>query len=89
MKCGPGWFNGGDQVGCFHFGTEGMHWNIAFEYCRSLNSQLAEVHNETTQAFLRNTAKSIGNHTYWLGATAASGHVSVYNEFQQKAVLRE
>ena len=92
IQLGSGWYYGGYHVGCFHFGTKYMSWTAALAYCQSQtsNSWLAEVPNEDTQAFIRNTAKKIKTirNSYWLGATAAKGTVGIYNVLQQKAIIR-
>ncbi|XP_028447514.1 galactose-specific lectin nattectin isoform X2 [Perca flavescens] len=62
-SCPPGWTQFGSR--CFSFNFQGKSWTDAENFCKSDGGNLASVHSEEEQLFLRDFIKKVTGEAKW------------------------
>ena len=75
--CSNGWINADGTNDCYLFAKDGpgVTWTQARDYCISVGGKLAEITDQKTQDFVKNSGDS--NIFWWLGGKKTS-NVSTY-----------
>ena len=70
--CSNGWINADGTNDCYLFSKDGpgITWTQARDYCISVGGKLAEITDQKTQDFVKNSGDS--NIFWWLGGKKTS-----------------
>ena len=70
--CSNGWINADETNDCYLFAKDGpgVTWMQARDYCISVGGKLAEITDQKTQDFVKNSGDS--NIFWWLGGKKTS-----------------
>ncbi|GMR52157.1 hypothetical protein PMAYCL1PPCAC_22352, partial [Pristionchus mayeri] len=70
FNCGP-FSDDGDDAVCYEIAFTADGWNNARELCHIIHAEIASVHNDEENAFLRRLAESNGAKSVLLGGSLA------------------